>query len=502
MHTSILRSLTDQSVAQRNAQAGIALTDNRAKTVQRKKLLTAFTEPADKRAPVQRRVAYKEKLLPKDLKQNLIQEIIAYNTYPLAKSNAKLALHRQFELLHRIETTVNAYIRNNTQTLQEKERLELFRILRQAENDHIKLTARLAQHGQDIWLGHTNLSEKKQRQTQKLWHSLRQNQGNVKLKTNSNDFRNQVLSGYVKLLSGDHGRGLLRELNKFHPGHGKTNDRQKRIVISDTFQQHYQNVGKPGEYKAGSSAEAYGSLHHLDSQDHRDGTGSGSYVQIQHETPQKVQEYETDKKGKPLHTPKFITLGHELGHARHNLRGNAGYLTDWPNDMGPQHPLHGDGAKLERKKWTGSEEYANIRHEENPIRREHGLSKRKYHATKIAQIGHKRSVELSNLLDVLDARVPVEPRYTPLRQQLGAFSRRITATTDMAVDAQYAALRKDMLDFQRNLPALLRSAQRQHQLSRVRNFLPTKKQLLIGSLGLLGTGLALGYFKGWFGGKG
>ena len=473
---------------------GVSLIDNRA-VAQRAKQSSAG-------GVVQRKVYYTAKQIPNDLKQHLAQETTAYNTYPLAKSNQKIALHRQFELLHAIESTVNAYLRNNSKSTSDSQRLELFRILRQTENDHIKLTGRLAQHGHDIWLGHTNLSDKKQKQTQRLWHSLRQSKGNVKIQTTNTDFRNQVLSGYVHLLGGDHGRGLLRELNKFHPGHGKQNDRQKRIVISDTFQQHYQSVNKPGEYKTGSWAEPYGSLHFMDNNDHRDGTGTGSYVQIQHQTPQKIHEYETDRKGKPIHAPKFITLGHELGHARHNLRGNAGYLRDWSDDMDPKHPLQGDGAKLERKKWTGSEEYENIRHEENPIRSEHGLPKRKYHATKIAQIGHKRSVELTALLDSLDARVPVEPRYIPLRQQLGTFIHRINVTTDMAVDAQYTALRRDMLNFQRNLPTLLQNARRQHQLNRVRNLIPTKKQLLVGSLGLLGTGLATGYFKGWFGGNG
>jgi hypothetical protein len=478
----------------KTSRKGLSLQDNRAPVAQRVK----NDSPT---GIVQCKVNYTQKQLPDELKQNLAQKIIVYNTYPLAKSNQKIALHKQFEMLHGIESTVNAYLKSHSKTIPDKQRLELFRILRQTEKDHIKLTGRLAANGQDIWLGHTNLSDKKKAQTQRLWHSLRRNQGNVKIQTGDPKFKNEVLSGYVHLLGGDHGRGLLRELNKFHSGHGQVNDPQKRIVISDSFQQHYERLGKGGEYKAGSSAEAYGSLHYTDNKDHRKGIGSGSYVQIQHETPKQLDEYETDKKGKPIHAPKFITLGHELGHARHNLRGNAGYISDWSNKIDPKHPLHGDGAKLERKKWTGSEEYENIRHEENPIRSEHGLPVRKYHATKKAQLGHKRSAELSNLLDVLDARVPVEPRYTPLRQQLGVFIHRINVTTDMANDAQVAALRKDMTTFQRNLPTLLRNAQRQHQLSRVRNFLPSKKQLLIGSLGLLGAGLTVGYFKGWFGGK-
>ena len=108
----------------------------------------------------------------------------------------------------------------------------------------------------------------------------------------------------------------------------------------------------------------------------------------------------------------------------------------------------------------------------------------------------------SNLLDALDAQVPVEPRYIPVRQQLGAFSHRIQVTTDMANDAQVALLRKDLTTFQHNLPTLLKNARRQYQLNRVRNLLPTKKQLLVGSLGLLGTGLSVGYYKGWWGGNG
>jgi hypothetical protein len=506
-----------QKFQKRTARSGAGsshasfLTDNRAQPVQRKidaaGLMKEEKSDSSLSAIIQRKVHYAEKLLPKALKKTLIQEIQQYNGYSLSKSNMKIALHKQFEMLHNIENSVNTYLRVNTTSIPENERLELFRVLRQTENDHIKLTGRLAQHGHDIWLGNTNLSHKKQQQTQRLWHSLRQSQGNVKIDTTNKDFKNQVLSGYVHLLGGDHGRGMLRELNKFHPGVGHHPDPGKHIHISDNFLPRFQGIGKQGEHAAGSWAYGIGQVHHNNTH-HQNGTGTGSYVQVQHSTPQKTGDYETDVKGKPLHSPKFITLGHELGHARHNLRGTAGYLRDW-NDLDPRNPLHGPGAQVARAQWTGSEEFQNITHQENQIRREQGLPVRKFHATKNAQVAHKNRIELTNLFETQVARVPQEPRYLAIRQQLGAFSHRLQVSTDMANPQQVGALRRDLNTFRANLPALKRAARQQHEanqralrhqqrIATIRSYLPSKRQLLTGALIAGGAGL-YGYYKGWFG---
>lgn len=448
-------------------------------------------QPAQRYAAlVQRKVNCSQQKLPVALRQNLVQQVTAYNNYPLALSNTKYALHKQFEMLHNIELAVNTYLKNNSSTISGVYRNELFRILRQAENDHIKLTGRLAQHGHDIWLGNSNLGEKKKNQTQRLWHSLRQNQGNVKIVSNNPAFKNQVLSGYARMLGGNHGRGMLRELNRLHTNGGHA-DPSKYIRISDSFRQYFTSINKKEEYSPGSSADAYGQVHVQGNVDHQDGTGTGTYVQIQHETPAKPGDFQTDRSGKPLHEPKFITLAHELGHARHNLRGTAGYLRDW-DDMDPRNPLHGTNREVERKKWTGSEEFQNITHEENVVRKEHGLPLRKYHATKNAQIAHKNRTELTNLFESQVARVPNEPQYKSIRQQLGAFSKRIQTGTDMGIPSQVNALRADLRAFQRNLPSALLWARRWYTVGKYKNY-------ALAGVTLAGLGLTYAYRKQLFG---
>src|SRR5262249_48854568 len=103
-------------------------------------------------------------------------------------------------------------------------------------------------------------------------------------------------------------------------------------------------------------------------------TGTGSFVQIAPTVPTALDDYSSDTQGRALFSPHFVTLGHDLGHARHSLRGTA-EAPAW---------FHGhalEGQDLERQLWTDPEEYANIRGEENLIRAEQGLPERRYHAT-------------------------------------------------------------------------------------------------------------------------
>lgn len=464
-------------------------------------------------AVVQRKLHYTQKNLPKPLQKNLLQEILAYNNYSLAKSNTKIALHKQFELLDAVDTTINTYLRNNTATISDSERLELFRILRSSENDHIRLTGRLAQHNHDIWLGNTNQTNEQQEKTQKLWHSLRQGTGNVKIDSKNKDFKNQALSGFAQMLRGDHGRGILKDLNKFRTkGQGNKIDKDKHIFISDNFLERFKQVAKnkQGDHSTGSWALSVSQIHKGEN-DHRDPLkGSGSYVQIENATPGSTKEYSTDTSGKPLHEPKYITLAHELGHAKHSLAGTAKSNDSWPDNLNG-HPLKGKRNALERKQWTSLEEHTNITTEENPVRSEHGLPVRKYHASKQAQIAHANRFSIDTLFESQAARVPAGPQYQPVRNQLGAFSQRIQTRTDMSDKAQVKQLRKDLETFRQNLPHLIQTAQQQYQaqqrtlarqqrINRIKSYIPSKNTLIktgIG-LGVLGTGI-YGYTQGWFG---
>lgn len=444
---------------------------------------------------VQRKVYYAKKNVPKPLDKELQPKISAYNNYALSKSNTQIALHKQFELLHAVESTVNTYLKDHTNSITDSERLELFRILRQSENDHIKLTGRLADHGHDIWLGHTNQSQQKQAKTQALWHSLRKSEGNVKIHSKNKDFKNQALSGFSHMLAGDHGRSILKDLNRLRTkGGGHKTDKSKHVYVSDNFLERFRQVAvnKQGDHSSGSWALSLSQIH-KGGRDHRiPGTGSGSYVQVENETPSHLDKYNTDKSGKPLHEPKYITLAHELGHARHNLAGTAKSNDSWPNNLNG-HPLSGSHNELERKKWTAEEEYNNITQEENPVRSEHGLPVRKFHATKVAQIAHKNKFAIDALFNAMDNAVPDQPQYRTVRQQLGPFSQRIQTGTDMSNTAQVGRLRNDLLKLQQQLPSLMQAAWRRYYLNKAKSWAPYAL-----GLGTLTTGL-YGAYNGWFG---
>jgi hypothetical protein len=95
-------------------------------------------------------------------------------------------------------------------------------------------------------------------------------------------------------------------------------------------------------------------------------------------------------RGEPIHQPSYITLGHELGHARRSLagRGRSGPVWDRPTD-----PAHADARRqaVERNLWRDSpEEFENITTEENPLRQELGLPERRYHRAHEAVVGTLR----------------------------------------------------------------------------------------------------------------
>lgn len=91
-------------------------------------------------------------------------------------------------------------------------------------------------------------------------------------------------------------------------------------------------------------------------------------------------------------TPNYITLGHELGHAVHMQTGaNLGDDTLTKNLFGHVAP---ELSQQQQKEWSNVEEYSNINHVENSIRREYGMKDRYGHINqKIVQTERLRKVE-------------------------------------------------------------------------------------------------------------
>jgi hypothetical protein len=111
--------------------------------------------------------------------------------------------------------------------------------------------------------------------------------------------------------------------------------------------------------------------------------------------------------------PFFITLGHELGHAYHNLTGqicDAFILpTGYPAEF------------AEQSLWSTPEEYQNITKNENPLRAKHGLPLRKYHRDYAAVCRVRRLKQLKERMEQVDQQIAAlqekDPTHTNLFQQ-------------------------------------------------------------------------------------
>ncbi len=419
---------------------------------------------------IQCAVNFNNARLPVPLQVPLGQEIQALNVALQSKRKSrKRVLHAQFAQIDTIERRINAYISANDAQITDQERTELFAILRQTEAEHIRLAGILASRGHDIWIGDNTLKQPQKDQVQQVWHSLRANQGNLELQTVNEDFKNEVLSGYIRLLNGAHGRTLLTELN------APQADPDRKIIVSDDHSQNYARAGQTAG--AGSWAASIGKIRHGDT-NAENGTGTGSYVQIQPSVPVGWGDYESSRQGKPLFNNKFITLAHELGHARHNLQGrteNSAWF-----DLPQAHPLHDDLVGM--AKWSNPEEYGNIMTEENPIRREQGLPEREFHAT----IDSARAQENRILLDNrLDAIFNALPKYLQgeVGKQFGAVNMEIQQT-DLSIEAHAIALRQKV----EALNSLYLGKRAWH-------FIKEHKKKLLGAVG--GLALAAGGAVAW-----
>jgi hypothetical protein len=479
-------------VFQRAGRQGVCLQDNRAPTVQRKPAANSAVLKSG--GVIQRVINYQQNRIPVGIRNSLIAEIIAFNTYDKQKKNSKKALHAQFKMIDDIEKRINVYLSAQGNNVSDPDRTQLFGILHQAEKEHVKLTARLNAHGHDMWLDDPHMSPRTARQTQALWHSLRTNSGNIKVDQRDHAFVNQTMSAYVRMLRGNHGRGLLRELNKPQLTPLNAPNPDKEVWIAPSYKTEFRNYGKRGEANPGSFAMPMDYIRH-NTHNELNGVGTGSYVQIQHEgLPGNKEDYESGEQGQPIFAPKFITLGHELGHARHNLRGktkqNSWYGVHANNPL----DTHDD----EQGRWSNPEEHHNITHEENQMRLEHNLPKRKYHATIKSGRSTANRINMDKQLDAMGKRVPkhlmkyIGPRFlSPLLTRL--------QNTDLSNRQAAAALQRDVDAVQYWLTYYINKARLQDMKNNPKSYAPSKKQMAVGALSLVGSGLGLAYGKGWFG---
>lgn len=273
-----------------------------------------------------------------------------------AKAREKRALDSTFERLHKREAALLQRLREMPPN-QRKGRAETERDLDEITQTRRTLIARTIAGGHELWLPDSVRGTDRDT-AQNLWSSISTNGGNVKIDQNDPEFRTNTLTDISKLLQSPHGRGMLGALNT-----GQIGGNVRNIDIAPTR-------GETDNAPKGRPSDG--------------ATGEGSTVSINYDEPSVNSMGVRDE---PLYDPSYIKLGHELGHARHYLAGTAG-------TGGASASLAGDST--EEILWTSEEEYNNITREENPLRTELGLGKRRYHKD------YKNVIRLKKILPIVD----------------------------------------------------------------------------------------------------
>lgn len=381
-------------------------------------LTAGRVQPAQTQAPIQR--ALNEELLGQARQQNgstlsqelhgqLSQRIQQFNTSEPDLANVEDAQQRkqlldaQYQRLHEIEQLAHGWMRDNHQNANQSDRNAVFGLLNEVESHHAQLVQKTLQGGHELWLP-DSVNDNEKNRARGIWSSIREGQGNVRVEGND-EFRTRTLASTAKLLEGQHGRDMLEELNA---DQGDNADRQ--IRIGGNWQQEFLQI--PGsEWKAGSWASSIHSIRDRNDLRHRSpdpglrGEGSGSYVQIDDDSPPVSGTHD-----EPLHMPSYITLGHELGHAVRNLRGESrgpGY--DRPGDLSHDNEFE---QRLQRTLWTSPEEHQNITQHENALRAEHGLPDRSFHKPPQTVALERSKDGLYRRLRAANDRIPLEHNET------------------------------------------------------------------------------------------
>ena len=371
--------------------------------------------------------------LPEALRDQLRPQIEAFNDHVGAapqEGHEQEHRNRQFEMLHGIDQRINSHLRDNP-TTGDDARKALFSVLRESEDHHIAATRQAIQGGDQLWLPNT-VDQGDAKQARRRWDRIRTGSGNVHIQ-GDDDFRTETLSSLAKLLQGDHGRRLLNTLD------ADQEDRRKRIWIQ----------------RGASSAAVPHNLEHATQVRGRRGAGTGSTVSIaaRANAPASLDDYGSGEHGEAILAPRFLTLGHELGHARHNLAGTTGDIM-WHND-----PTDAVQDPIEKALWTDPEEHQNITTEENPIRAEHQMPSRQYHAKRGTGRRTRNQMELTRRLDALMDTIPPDHRDA-LGPHIGAIhADMIAPATDLSNPEHARALHARINQEEWTMPARIRMEQ-------------------------------------------
>lgn len=361
-------------------------------------------------APVQAQLELPENL-PRDAPENLRELITTYNEGLEDRGGDPRHAH-----LSRLRTVRQAaygwFGARDVEDLTEVEGFEqMQQLLNSVQSEHVGHIKQSLSRGEEHApvAGYGDLGLEEQTRVDRIWNSLRNSEGNIKIEVPENDdedFQPKVMSSFSRLLEGGFGRDLVESADR-----DKGHDRRIRISPASIKNQDFEAspIGEEeGVEKLDDAPEVtsgYISLNpNLGLQDKtqfleergRDRNpresgfkiggsyfkfGQGSGAEIPYPTDlQDVTELKDTRflgtGGQEIIAPNYISLGHELGHAVRMNQGSAfrafnTELTDSRTELGE---YFGD-----------NEELVNIRAVENRLRAEHQLPERKGHSNAVVK---------------------------------------------------------------------------------------------------------------------
>lgn len=365
--------------------------------------------------PIQRVIDPVPDLLPKDI----LQFISDYN-----KLDEKTPLNERIKKLFIIEHLVYDCL---TEFLvpdlnEESTAAPLQEVLNSLKEERVNVVGQSVKNEDhlkegDLPIAHFDkLNEETQKKIRNIWLRLVTSSGSIKILETDSDtkeehkgFSVRILTEFSRLLEGEFGRELVEEVNAskhlliiepFHQSTNKSKDLSAAPLRSDDSDLlkilpkvpdkdllvHYPEIDitnfsekerrklinrlKPTQEKQLGVALKDGS----ETTYFQFGSGSDAKITVPShlkDSSQYIDSRLADKDGNELTTPLFILLGHELGHVSHIQRGTISREAKIPN--------HFKSKKENDHYGSDQEEYVNIEENENALREEHRLGKRKGH---------------------------------------------------------------------------------------------------------------------------
>jgi hypothetical protein len=297
----------------------------------------------------------------------------------------------------------------------------MFKLLDEAQDEHQKLIGEIAETGTEHPISAGDAPEAERNRALVIWQALLRNQGNIRITEHPQfkGFRTEALAAFANLLQSQAGRDLVESLQQdpTRPGGVAGSQAGRRVNIepvasTGSFAASHQDLhsthhllGKKDQNAEVEHPESFTqvtSAKNLTEQWRRlpgttgmllgtgagsrryeFGVGQGSNVAFPVGSRARSHGMKIDARGNQILSPSFVSLGHELYHAQHNLQGTAftseqaATATDKENmrllaqtsDQDPaEYPLY-----------ENTEEYLTIAHNENYLREQYGLSLRATH---------------------------------------------------------------------------------------------------------------------------